>query len=63
MLNYALLFFVIALLAGAFAFTGVAGAATGTAKILFFVFFILFLVTLVVGWRRRGRDPIDQYFV
>ena len=38
-------------LAGALGLTGVAGAATGVAKILFFVFLILFVVSLVAGRR------------
>ena len=51
MLGYALLFLVIALIAGALGFFGVAGAATGIAKILFFVFLVLFLVSLIFGRR------------
>lgn len=52
MLGWALTFLVIALIAGALGFGGVAGAATGIAKILFFVFLILFIVGLFVGRRR-----------
>jgi uncharacterized membrane protein YtjA (UPF0391 family) len=52
MLYYAVVFLVIALIAGALGFFGVAGAAVGIAKILFFVFLVLFVVSLLVG---RGR--------
>lgn len=52
MLGWALTFLVIALLAAALGFGGVAGAATGIAKILFFVFLVLFIISLVMG--RRG---------
>ena len=47
MLGWALLFLVIALIAGAFSFRGVAGMATGFAQLLFFVFLVLFVVALI----------------
>ena len=47
MLGWALMFLVIALVAGAFGFRGVAGMATGFAKLLFFVFLVLFVLTLI----------------
>lgn len=51
MLYYALLFFVIALVAAAFGFGGIAAGAVGIAKILFFVFLVLFVVALLAGLR------------
>ena len=51
MLNYALLFLVIALVAAVFGFGGVYAAAAGIAKVLFFLFLVLFLVSLVMGRR------------
>jgi uncharacterized membrane protein YtjA (UPF0391 family) len=53
MLNWALMFFVVALLAAVFGFTGIALAAAGVAKILFFVFLVLFLVSLIGHLARR----------
>lgn len=53
MLHYALIFFVVALIAAVLGFGGLAGAAAGIAKILFFVFLILFVVSLVMGRRTR----------
>jgi uncharacterized membrane protein YtjA (UPF0391 family) len=47
MLNYALTFLVIALLAAVFGFGGIAIAAAGIAKILFFIFLVLFVVSLI----------------
>jgi uncharacterized membrane protein YtjA (UPF0391 family) len=44
MLRWALAFFIIALIAAIFGFGGVALAAAGIAKILFFIFLVLFLV-------------------
>lgn len=49
MLRYALGFFIVALIAAVFGFTGIALAAAGIAKILFIVFLILFLASLVAG--------------
>ncbi|HQU16420.1 MAG: DUF1328 domain-containing protein [Chromatiales bacterium 21-64-14] len=54
MLNYAVIFLVIALAAGILGFTGVAGAAVGIAKILFVVFLVLFFVSLI--YSRTGRN-------
>jgi uncharacterized membrane protein YtjA (UPF0391 family) len=54
MLYYALVFFIIAVLAGLLGFGVIASAAAGIAKILFFVFLVLFIVTLI-GHASRGR--------
>ncbi len=54
MLYYALVFFVIAILAALFGFGGVAVASAGIAKILFFLFLIAFLVSLVMHLGRRA---------
>ncbi|MDB5310865.1 MAG: hypothetical protein JWO38_5067 [Gemmataceae bacterium] len=51
MLRWALLFLVIALLSALFGFTNVAGTSMEAAKILFFVFLVLFVVSLVAGSR------------
>lgn len=51
MLYWAVVFFVIALLAAAFGFGGIAGAAVGLAKMLFFVFLILAVVSIIFGRR------------
>jgi uncharacterized membrane protein YtjA (UPF0391 family) len=53
MLQWALAFFIIALIAAIFGFGGIALAASGIAKILFFIFLVLFLVALVSGLMRR----------
>ena len=54
MLHYALVFFLIAIVAAVFGFGGVAVASAGIAKILFYLFLIMFLVTLVMGVARRA---------
>ncbi|HET9394424.1 MAG TPA: DUF1328 domain-containing protein [Nitrospiraceae bacterium] len=53
MLHYAIVFLIIALVAAAVGFGGVAGVAMDGAKILFWVFIILFVVSLVAGVVRR----------
>lgn len=54
MLRYAIIFFVIALVAALFGFGGIAAGATEIAKILFFIFIVLFVVSLVAGLIKRG---------
>ncbi len=56
MLAWALVFLVVALIAGLFGFGFIASTAAGVAKILFFVFLVLFLVSLVFNLARR-RPP------
>jgi uncharacterized membrane protein YtjA (UPF0391 family) len=49
MLRWSLTFLVFGLIAALFGFTSIAGAAIGIAKVLFFVFLALFLITLALG--------------
>ena len=53
MLYYALVFLIIAIMAGLLGFGVVAFAAAEIARILFFVFLIAFLVSLVAHLRHR----------
>lgn len=55
MLSWALTFLIIALIAAAFGFGGIAASATGIAKIIFFVFLVLFAISLIAG---RGGPVI-----
>jgi uncharacterized membrane protein YtjA (UPF0391 family) len=52
MLRWAILFLVVAIIAALFGFGGVAGFSVEAAKILFFVFIVLFVVSLILGGRR-----------
>ncbi len=54
MLYYAAVFFVIALIAAVFGFGGIALGAVEIAKFLFFVFIVLFIISLIAGLIRRG---------
>lgn len=58
MLYYAALFFVIALVAALFGFGGIAAGAVEIAKILFFIFLVLFVASLVFGLFRRGGPKV-----
>ena len=56
MLRWAITFLVVALVAAALGFSGIAGAAVDIAKILAAVFIVLFLVSLAMH-AVRGRTP------
>jgi uncharacterized membrane protein YtjA (UPF0391 family) len=53
LLHYAVVFLIVALVAAAIGFGGVAGVAMDGARLLFWVFIILFVVSLVAGLVRR----------
>ena len=52
MLHYTVVFFVIAIIAAVFGFGGIASGATEIAKILFFVFLIVTVISFLMG--RKG---------
>jgi len=54
MLHYAVVFFVIALIAALFGFGGIAAGAVGIAKILFIVFIVLAASSLLWGVVRKN---------
>lgn len=49
LLKWAGIFFVIALIAAAFGFTGIAEGAADIAKVLFYIFLALFAIVLIAG--------------
>jgi len=53
MLHYSIVFFVIALVAALFGFGGLAAGAAGIAKVLFFGFLIVAVVTLLMSLARK----------
>ena len=53
MLNYAILFLIIALIAGILGFGVIAGTAAMIARVLFLIFLVLFAASLLLG----GRKP------
>jgi uncharacterized membrane protein YtjA (UPF0391 family) len=54
MLSWALIFFVVAIIAAIFGFGGIATASAGIAQVLFFLFLVLFVVSLIMGMARRS---------
>lgn len=56
MLKYALIFLLVAIVAALFGFTGISLAAADIARILFFIFIVLFAVSLIFGLMGR-RSP------
>ena len=56
MLYWALVFLVIAISAALFGFGVIASAAAGIAKILFFIFLVVFIISLIFGLSRRGTS-------
>lgn len=57
MLGWAVTFFVIAIIAAALGFGGIAETSAGIAQIPFFVFIILFIVAMVAR-AFQGRPPV-----
>ena len=49
MLKWAIIFFVVSVIAGYFGFTGVASTTRTLAKVLFFIALAIFLIVLVFG--------------
>ena len=49
MIKWAIIFFILSLVAGLFGFTGVAAGSRTIAKVLFFVALVIFLIVLVFG--------------
>ena len=66
MLYWALVFLLVAIVAGAVGFGGVAVAFAGLAKIIFFIFLVLLVISLVAHVRAEppGSDPQlnDEFF-
>ena len=56
MINWAIAFFVIALIAAVLGFGGIAGAAMSMAKIVFYIAILLFVISIIVGLV-QGRRP------
>lgn len=55
MLKWAFVFLVIGLIAALLGFTSIAGASIAIAKVLFFVFMVIFVVLLIAGLTAARR--------
>lgn len=49
MLRWSVTFLIIAIVAAVFGFGGIVASATGIAKILFYIFLVLFVISLITG--------------
>ncbi|ANQ84953.1 DUF1328 domain-containing protein [Azoarcus olearius] len=49
MIKWAIIFFIISLVAGLFGFTNISAGAAGIAKVLFFIALAIFLIVLIFG--------------
>jgi uncharacterized membrane protein YtjA (UPF0391 family) len=58
MLRWALMFFIVALIAAVFGFGGIAADASGIARILFFIFLVLFALSLLYSLLTGRRPPL-----
>ena len=54
MLRWALIFLMVAILAGVLGFAGIMVAAAGIAKLLFYLFVVLFVISLFMGLLTRA---------
>ncbi|MEC9291718.1 MAG: DUF1328 domain-containing protein [Pseudomonadota bacterium] len=57
MLRLALIFFVVALIAALFGFGGIAAAATDIAMFVFYIFVVLFVISLIFALIDGRRPP------
>ena len=58
MLRWALVFLVLALIAAALGFGGLAATSAGIAKLLFWVFIIIFAISFIAGFATGKRPPV-----
>ncbi len=56
MLYWAVVFFIVAIVAAIFGFGNISEGAAGIAKILFFIFVVLFVISLVLNLA-KGKKP------
>jgi uncharacterized membrane protein YtjA (UPF0391 family) len=49
-LKWALIFFLISVVAGIFGFTGLSAASADIARVLFYIFGVIFLILLILGF-------------
>ncbi len=54
MLYYTIAFFIIAIIAAAFGFGGIAASAVGIAKIIFFAFALLTVISFFMGLSKKS---------
>ena len=58
MLSWSLFFLIFALISAVFGFSGIAATSIGIAKILFFVFAVLFVISLFFKVAKKGDQAL-----
>jgi uncharacterized membrane protein YtjA (UPF0391 family) len=58
--RWAFVFLIVTFLAGIFAFAGLVLAAAALAKLIFYLFLVLFLLALIAGLLRKLRSNIGE---
>ncbi len=58
MIYWSAAFFIIAIIAAMFGFGDIATGATSIAKVLFFLFLVLFVISLLTGLFRKGNRSV-----
>ena len=53
MLHWAVVFLIVAIIAAVFGFGNIAAGATSIAKVLFVLFLVIFIISLILGLMRR----------
>jgi len=62
MLGWSIFFLIVAIIAAVFGFGGIAVAATDIARLLFVVFLVLFVISLLLGWRSTSPPLSHIWF-
>ena len=60
MFRWAIVFLIITFIAGIFAFAGLVLAAAAVAKLIFYLFLVLFLLTLIAGLLRKSSSSLRE---
>ena len=60
MFRWAIVFLIVTFVAGIFAFAGLLIAAAAVAKLVFYLFLVLFLLALIAGLLRKMRPDINR---
>jgi len=60
MFRWAIVFLIITFIAGIFAFAGLVLAAVALAKLIFYLFLVLFLLTLIAGLLRKSSSSLRE---
>jgi uncharacterized membrane protein YtjA (UPF0391 family) len=60
MFRWAIVFLIITCIAGIFAFAGLVLAAVALAKLIFYLFLVLFLLALIAGLLRKSSSSLRE---